>query len=359
MVSVDSPPGDASDEYQALFYLEKARNSLAHFQDRIRNEMEELREKEKYLNDHLARVSHVVTSNDQALQHCQRNLNSLESTVSEVYGSKSAVESVAGTLETENTELRNRLRKFYKIEIRRAGRKNSQQNATISAAGTRAKALLLFNNRTIASFATVRYQMDDDFALTIEEVIKRIKVPVIKGFDYLKLTRIGTDYRLSLSNQRGNQFFEHKKYDAFYANVPEEIKTIKTSGIISEKGVNWIEQNSKCGFWSCFQLKPGATEYSPDVYSIREKTQRIGYLSPTIGYFDFMLFIVSNGTHEESFHSPFLDKDWQGNFYIREDTHSNKSLNLSDKNKRIRIDLSSFDVVDKHHFHQMMSTAFP
>lgn len=353
------------DEHQVQYYLDKARSGLIQFQDKVRRELNELREKESLLSDNLVKVSKIVTNNDNALNHCQNQLQTLETSVSEVYGREKDIESKVSMIEAENLMLKDRLRKLSGITIKRKVISPTAINGTISGGAvsrTRSRAVIVYKNETVATFGTIHYRMaEGDNLIKIEDMIKNVHVPISKGFDYLKIIRSGYDYKLTLANSRGNAFFDHKKFDKYYSNIPDDLKYIKTSSVISvnDNGINWIEHNTRCGFWSCFFLKPGLVETSPMVYSVRDKSL-IGNLSPTTSYFDLNHFVINNGTHEEKFNDPYLDKDIDGNYFIGEnDSNSDWRNRNKDRNKYLTIDLNSLEIHDKNLFESMIRSAFP
>ena len=351
------------DEHQVQYYLDKARSGLIQFQDKVRRELSELREKELVLNENLLKVSKMVNNNDAALTSCQNHLNTLETSVNEVYGREKDIESRAGSLENENAMLRDRLRKLSGIEIKR---KPISGNGTISGSAisgsisrTRSKAVISYKNETVASFGTILYKMSEDNLIKIEDVIKNVHVPITKGFDYLKIIRTGYEYKLTLANSRGNSFFDHKKFDKYYSNIPDEVRFIKTSSLIAaneDNDINWVEHNTRCGFWSCFFLKPGIVDSAPQVFSVRDKSL-IGHLSPTTAYFDLNYLVINNGTNEEKFAEPFIDKDIEGNFFIADG--DGNDWKKRDTSKKLIVDLNSLEINDKHSFANMVKNAFP
>lgn len=336
--------GLSSEETQAIGHLERAHSSLVTFHQRVRTEIEQLREKDRIMSDELAKLTHEVNSNDQQLSVCQTSLHALEATVNDVYAREKDISKSASSLEEENAVLRERLRKLVKVDIRRADHRNTSSSY-------RSRALIVHNNVSVAAFSTVRYSMDEAFNLVIEDLVKKLSVPIVKGFTHLKIIKQGSEYRLSLANQRGNQFFEHKKYDKFYAVIPNSMKTMPTSAIQLDKHVNWAEMNSKCGFWSCFSLKPGLTEYTPEVINARDKT-RVGVLFPLAAYFDYTdLTIFSSGKEETTFSSPYLDRDRGGQYVVRED--------VMGSHKKFPIELSLLEMTDRLKFNAMIQSAFP
>ena len=336
--------GLSSDEAQAIGHLERAHSALITFHQKIRTEMEQMREKDRLLSEELAKLTHEVNHNDQQLSVCQTSLHALEATINDVYIREKDMSKSASSLEDENSLLRERLRKLVKVDIKRADHKN---NASV----TRCKAIVVHNNISVAAFSSVRYMMDEGFNLVIEDLVKKLSVPIVKGFNYLKILKQGNEYRIALANQRGNQFFEHKKYDKFYAVIPNSMKTLPSSAILFDKPINWAEMNSKCGFWSCFSLKPGPTEYTPEVINTRDKT-RVGVLFPFAAYFDFNdLTIVSSGKEETIFSNPYLDRDRVGQFSIRED--------VMGSHKKFAVDLNLLEITDRMKFNLMIQTAFP
>lgn len=381
VISSSSVPfGDL--EGQIFQYLEQAHALLVQYAERSKKEIDSLRQKEQMMNEEFSKVNTVAGNTDQALALCQSNLNSLENTISEVYVREKDASKSASSLEEENQILRERLRKLSRIEIKRMEvdrplaslNENSTSIHQLIQSGSSVqnslmtRAAIVYNNKTVAIFNTIRYNMDDQYNLFIEDLVKKIKVPIIKGFDHLKILRINGTYRLTLANQRGNMFFEHKKFDKFYSMVPNEMKLLKSTSIVSERPINWVDHNTRCGFFACFFLKPSSIEPSPDVVSTRDKT-RIGNLSPFVAYYNFMDFVVSTVTAdgtlmEVKFTSPYLDKDKQGNLVIRENAiHHSGPANLAAANEArkiaVKLDHSSVDIVDRVQFAQMIQSAFP
>jgi hypothetical protein len=337
--------GLSVEETQAIGHLEKAHSALVTFHQRIRSEIEQMREKDRLLSEELAKLTHEVNTNDQQLSVCQTSLHALEATVNDVYTREKDMTKSASSLEEENALLRERLRKLVKVDIKRADYKNN------SSAVNRSKAIIVHNNISVAAFSSVRYVMDEGFNLVIEDLVKKLSIPIVKGFNFLKILKQGNEYRLSLANQRGNQFFEHKKYDKFYAVIPNSMKTLPSSAIQFDRPINWAEMNSKCGFWSCFTLKPGTSEYAPEVINTRDKT-RVGILFPFAAYFDYNdLNIVTSGKEEMSFTNPYFDRDRVGQHWIRE--------NVMGSHKKFAIDLNLLEITDRMKFNMMIQTAFP
>ena len=334
--------GLSNEEAQAVSHLERAHSALVTFHQRIRSEMDQMREKDRLLSEELAKLTHEVNHNDQQLSLCQTSLHALETTVNEVYTREKDMSKSASSLEEENALLRQRLRKLIKVEIKRADHRNS-------SSGVRSRALIVHNNVSVAAFTSLRITMDEGFNLGIEDAVKKVSFPIVAGFSHLKILKHGNEFRLSLANQRGNQFFEHKKYDKFYAVVPNSMKTIPSSAILLDKPINWQEMNKKCGFWSCFSLKPGLIEHSPEVIS-RDKT-RIGILSPIAAYFEHQDLTIVNGKEETSFTNPYLDRDRNSQYSIRED--------IIGSHKRFPFDLNLLEVADRSKLNQMLHNAFP
>lgn len=368
-------------ESQVFQYLEQAHALLVQYAERSKKEIDTLRQKEHMMNEEFSKVNTVAGNTDQALALCQSNLNALESSMSEVYVREKDASKSASTLEEENQILRERLRKLSKIEIKRieVERPNVPMNETLTVHqliqstapvtnSLMSKAAIVYNNKTVAVFNTIRYTMDEQYNLHIEDVVKKIRIPIIKGFDHLKIVRVNGTYRLTLANQRGNMFFEHKKFDKFYSLVPTDMKLLKSTCIVSEKPINWVEHNTRCGFFACFFLKPSSTESAPDVVSTRDKT-RVGNLSPFVAYFNFMDFIVSTVSQdgvlsEVKFTAPYLDRDKQGSLVIRDNLPAaavagNIALANEARRVSIKLDHSSVDIVDRITFAQMIQSAFP
>lgn len=368
-------------ESQVFQYLERAHALLIQYAERSKKEIDTLRQKEHMMNEEFSKVNTVAGNTDQALALCQSNLNALESSMSEVYIREKDASRSATSLEEENQLLRERLRKLSRIEIKRVEveKVNLSVNETMTVHQLiqsttpvtnplMTKAAIVYNNKTVAIFNTIRYTMDDAYNLHIEDVVKKIRIPIIKGFDHLKIVRVNGTYRLTLANQRGNMFFEHKKFDKFYSLVPTDMKLLKSTAIISDKPINWVEHNTRCGFFACFFLKPSSIEVSPDVISTRDKS-RIGSLSSFVAYFNFMDFIVSTVSQdgvvsEVKFTSPYLDKDKQGTLVIRDNLPASAvagNIALAHETRRlsIKLDHSSVDIIDRVTFAQMIQSAFP
>ena len=381
--NVDHPgPGAFGDlESQVFQYLEQAHALLVQYAERSKKEIDTLRQKEHMMNEEFSKVNTVAGNTDQALALCQSNLNALESSMSEVYIREKDASKSATSLEEENQILRERLRKLSRIEIKRmeVERPNLPINETMTVHqliqstapvtnSLMTKAAIVYDNKTVAVFNTIRYTMDDQYNLHIEDVVKKIRIPIIKGFDHLKIVRVNGTYRLTLANQRGNMFFEHKKFDKFYSLVPTDMKLLKSTSVLSEKPINWVEHNTRCGFFACFFLKPSSTEAAPDVVSTRDKT-RLGSLSPFVAYFNFMDFIVSTVSQdgvlsEVKFTAPYLDKDKQGSLVIRDNLPASAvagNIAVAHEARRlsIKLDHSSVDIVDRVTFAQMIQSAFP
>ncbi|KAI1294833.1 hypothetical protein HDE_05822 [Halotydeus destructor] len=264
-------------------------------------------------------------------------------TVNEFYNRERDIESRVALMEEESGKLREKLRAHFRVEIKRADRRVS------ATASNRSKALLTFRNVTVAMFNSIRVTMaQDDGKLSIEETVKKLNVPVGRGFDHLKVVKTNGTSRLSLCNQRGNQFFEHKKYDSFYSSLSDDVKSFNPNMITSDNPINWLDINGRCGFWSCFQLKATEDPSSPLVINSRDK-QPIGHMSPVVAYFEHASFVLNNGREDVRFTSPYLDK-LQGEFFV---------IDSTTPSKRLQVDLNVFDVIDKESFTTMIETAFP
>lgn len=351
---IPKAPHEPTQDYSVLYFLEKAKESMAAFEERALEELEGSRSKERELSQHLTTLSQVANSNDRQLSSCKASLASMESNSREMYAREHSLELRANELEEENEGLRHRLRNFLRVEIKRLDKKSSSSHDN-----SRAKAVLVFKNQTIATFRTVRYLLDEAENLQVEDVLRKMKIPVTRGFDHLKLIKKNNELKLSLANQRGNQFFEHKKYDSFYTNLPEEAKVLKTSIIVSNEEqknlIAWQDLLSKCGFWSCLVLKPSAVESKPEVWTVRDN-QKVGHFSASTAYFEFGHLVVSNGREEARFSNPYLEKS-AGQFFVKE-MAENSASNSASKLK-LDVDLGLFDVTDKAAFLDMIDGVFP
>jgi hypothetical protein len=134
--------------------------------------------------------------------------------------------------------------------------------------------------------------------------------------------------------------------------IPNSMKYIRTSSVQSDgRDIDWLELYTRCGFMACFQLKPGSTEHSPEVISIKDKS-KVGSLSPIVGYYDFMDLVLSSGEEDVKFSNPFLDRDREGKFFVRE------SATGSDK-KKFQFDIALLEVPDRNKFKQQIKSIFP
>ncbi|KAI1294834.1 hypothetical protein HDE_05823 [Halotydeus destructor] len=82
LITITAEP-DIGDEFAAAYYLDRAKESLNYYQERVMQELDGLRERDRELNEKLSRVSHVVAANDRDLGTCRAALVSLENTVAQ------------------------------------------------------------------------------------------------------------------------------------------------------------------------------------------------------------------------------------------------------------------------------------
>lgn len=86
---------------------------------------------------------------------------------------------------------------------------------------------IMLNGKLVATLPKIGYCMLDD-QLVIHNHVTEEEIKIPRDFHYLKVVKSSSndDYKLTFCNFLGNKFFEHKKYDSQYSNVPNKYQYI-------------------------------------------------------------------------------------------------------------------------------------
>ncbi|WP_264375974.1 hypothetical protein [Wolbachia endosymbiont (group B) of Sphaerophoria taeniata] len=86
---------------------------------------------------------------------------------------------------------------------------------------------IMLNGKLVATLPKIGYCMLDD-QLIIHNHVTEEEIKIPRNFHYLKVVKSSNndDYKLTFCNFLGNEFFEHKKYDSQYSNVPNKYQYI-------------------------------------------------------------------------------------------------------------------------------------
>ncbi|BET35484.1 MULTISPECIES: hypothetical protein [Wolbachia] len=86
---------------------------------------------------------------------------------------------------------------------------------------------IMLNGKLVATLPKIGYCMLDD-QLVIHNHVTEEEIKIPRDFHYLKVVKSSNndDYKLTFCNFLGNKFFEHKKYDSQYSNVPNKYQYI-------------------------------------------------------------------------------------------------------------------------------------
>ncbi|APR98353.1 collagen-like domain-containing protein [Wolbachia endosymbiont of Folsomia candida] len=179
----------------------------------------------------------------------------------------------------------------------------------------------------IATFLEIGYFFKND-DLYIRNHIKGENILIPKNFHFLKVVEDGLDnYNLAFCNNLGNLFFDHKKYDPEYADLPEEHKLIDLKYIKNAANIDlskyYYHTNTPLFAVTQGELEGHSLEdYRADVYEIA-KDKKIGTLIDEFGFFENGKFHHMDHHHGSDQHSEELDvriQDHEGNFQIEGNT---------------------------------------
>ncbi|RDD34184.1 hypothetical protein Wcon_01755 [Wolbachia endosymbiont of Cylisticus convexus] len=148
---------------------------------------------------------------------------------------------------------------------------------------------IMLNGKLVATLPKIGYYMLDD-QLVIRNHVTEEEVKIPRDFHYLKVVKSGNndDYKLTFCNFLGNEFFEHKKYDPQYSNVPDEYQYISLNCMKKEYKPNFCKLlNDKPSFF----ITEGTTDpgYCPaDVFELTKsgKGRKIATLIDQFGSFN-------------------------------------------------------------------------
>ncbi|WP_349967668.1 hypothetical protein [Wolbachia endosymbiont of Armadillidium arcangelii] len=101
---------------------------------------------------------------------------------------------------------------------------------------------IMLNGKLVATLPKIGYYMLDD-QLVIRNHVTEEEVKIPRDFHYLKVVKSSNndDYKLTFCNFLGNEFFEHKKYDPQYSNVPDEYQYISLNCMKKEYKPNFCK----------------------------------------------------------------------------------------------------------------------
>ncbi|WP_341815232.1 hypothetical protein [Wolbachia endosymbiont (group B) of Aricia artaxerxes] len=107
---------------------------------------------------------------------------------------------------------------------------------------------IMLNGKLVATLPKIGYCMLDD-QLVIHNHVTEEEIKIPRNFHYLKVVKSSNndDYKLTFCNFLGNEFFEHKKYDSQYSNVPDEYQYTS---------LNYMKKGYKPNFCKLLNDKP-------------------------------------------------------------------------------------------------------
>ncbi len=151
------------------------------------------------------------------------------------------------------------------------------------------QANIMLNGKLVATLPKIGYHMPNG-ELVIRNHVTKEEVKIPRDFHYLKVVKSGNndDYKLTFCNFLGNEFFEHKKYDPQYSNVPGEYQYISLNCMKKEYKPNFCKLlNDK----PSFLITEGTTDpgYCPaDVFELTKsgKGRKIATLIDQFGSFN-------------------------------------------------------------------------
>ncbi|WP_343288605.1 hypothetical protein [Wolbachia endosymbiont of Encarsia formosa] len=113
------------------------------------------------------------------------------------------------------------------------------------------QANIMLNGKLVATLPKIGYCMLDD-QLVIHNHITEEEIKIPRDFHYLKVVKSSNndDYKLTFCNFLGNEFFEHKKYDSQYSNIPDKYQYISLNCMKKEYKQNFCKLlNDKPSFF--------------------------------------------------------------------------------------------------------------
>lgn len=101
---------------------------------------------------------------------------------------------------------------------------------------------IVLNGKTVATLPKIGYYMFNG-QLVMRSHITDEEVKIPRDFHYLKVVKPSNneDYKLTFCNFLGNEFFEYKKYDPQYSNVPNEYQYINLNCMKKEYKPNFCK----------------------------------------------------------------------------------------------------------------------
>lgn len=187
----------------------------------------------------------------------------------------------------------------------------------------------------IATFLEIGYFIKND-ELYIRNHIIGNNTLIPKDFHFLKVVEDDLDsYKLAFCNNLGNLFFNYKKYDKEYANLPEEHKLIDLKYLKNAINID-LSKYFYHTHTPSFIIKGGELEgqslenYKTDIYEIA-RNKKIGTLIDEFGYFEGNLFHYID--HHQGYNHHFQDLDvkienYEGNMHIGDNTIHPINLDL-------------------------------
>ncbi|WCR58319.1 hypothetical protein [Wolbachia endosymbiont of Ctenocephalides felis wCfeJ] len=183
------------------------------------------------------------------------------------------------------------------------------------------KANIALDDKVIATLPKVGYYMLDD-QLVIRNHVTQETVVIPSDFHYLKVIKFGdNDYKLTFCNVLGNEFFEYKKYDPQYSNVPDEYKFISLSCTKKEYNPSLGELLShRPSFFiaeGSLELGPDLDKHVAEVFELTPagKGRKMAILIDEFGYFNqdgmFMHCNYHTGSKYQIYDPAEIDKEYK------------------------------------------------
>ncbi|WP_265041976.1 hypothetical protein [Wolbachia endosymbiont (group B) of Melanostoma mellinum] len=148
---------------------------------------------------------------------------------------------------------------------------------------------IMLNGKLVATLPKIGYCMLDD-QLVIHNHVTEEEIKIPRDFHYLKVVKSSSndDYQLTFCNFLGNEFFEHKKYDSQYSNIPDKYQYISLNCMKKEYKPNFCKLlNDKPSFF----IAKGTTNqdssghFPADVFELA-KREKMATLIDQFGFFN-------------------------------------------------------------------------
>ncbi|MFP3023376.1 MAG: hypothetical protein ACEY3K_10960 [Wolbachia sp.] len=154
------------------------------------------------------------------------------------------------------------------------------------------EANICLNDKLVATLPNIGYYMLNN-QLVMRNHVTKEQVVIPEDFHYLKVVRCNNndDYKLALCNFLGNEFFEYKKYDPQYSDVPDEYRHVSLNYIKEEhnpKFCRLLKHQPSFFITKGITYSDSPDHYSADIFELTNngKGRKIATLIDEFGYFN-------------------------------------------------------------------------